>query len=319
MSNKDINLPETGKSFFECPIATDLDNLDADVALIGIPVGYPYTRRELYHDQATTPAVLRASTMGWGFPSVYYDFDTDGTVFRGQDVKMVDCGDVFVDEEDLAGSSRRAEAAIRKILKSGGLPIVIGGDHSIPIPVLRAFDGEEKEAITIIQIDAHMDWRDELDGVTEGYSSPMRRLSEMRHVGEMYQIGIRGQGSARTAEIEAARAYGANIVTAYEVHHHGMEAILQKIPDGGKYYITLDADGMDPSVMPAVGYPAPGGLTFHQLRKLILGLVSKGRVVGMDIVEIAPSRDVNGHTMIAAARAINMLVGAATEAGYFKR
>lgn len=318
MSKSSIKIPAHGQSFFGCPIADDLDNLEADIAILGVPMGFPYTRAELYTDQSKAPAALRAATVRPDYPNEQYDFDTAGTVFHGREIKMVDCGDVVTDEEDLGGSSKRATASVRRILKAGALPIIIGGDHSIPIPVLRAYDGES-EPITIIQIDAHMDWRDEVNGVREGYSSPMRRLSEMGHVGRFFQIGLRGQGSARTGEIEAAKAYGATIITSYEVHDHGMQWVLDQIPSGGKFYITLDADGMDPSVMPAVGYPAPGGITYEQLRKLILGVVAKGRVVGMDIVEIAPSKDINGLTLIAALRTINLLVGAATRAGYFDK
>lgn len=318
-TNPHIQLPKPGKSFFGYEVADDLANLNADIAILGIPVGFPYSRRELYSDQSTAPQALRAVTSGRPSPNPHYDFDVDGTVLNGEAIKIFDCGDVVVDEVVLSETSNRAEACVRQILKAGALPIIVGGDHSIPIPVLRAFDEAEQDEITIIQIDAHMDWRDEVGGVREGYSSPMRRMSEMRHVGAFFQIGIRGQGSARTEEVEAAKKYGANIISAYDVQDHGIEAVLEKIPAGGKYYITIDADGMDPAVMPAVGYPAPGGLTFHQLRKLLLGLVEKGRVVGMDIVEITPSRDFNDITLIAASRIINILVGATVQAGYFKR
>jgi agmatinase len=130
---------------------------------------------------------------------------------------------------------------------------------------------------------------------------------------------MRSAGSARPEEVEAAEAYGAHIISAWELHDIGMDAILQRIPSGKRYYITIDADGMDPSVMPAVAGPAPGGLTFHQARKLIHGLVRKGRVVGMDIVEITPRLDVNRITAITAGRLIVNLIGAAAAAGYFDK
>jgi len=310
--------PIAGKTFFNCPAVDDLDNFQADIAFLGVPIGFPYSRRELYNDQSNAPTALRLATCHADHPNQQYDFDIGGTVFQGKNVRMVDCGDVIVDEEDLSQTSRRTETVVRKVLAAGALPIIIGGDHSIPMPVLRAFDGEDKP-LTIVQIDAHMDWRDDVNGVREGYSSPMRRLSEMAHVGEFFQVGIRGQGSARTAEIDAAVRYGSNIFTAYDIHEQGMGSVLDKIPANGNYYITMDADGMDPSVMPAVGYPAPGGLLYHQLRTLITGLTAKGRVVGMDLVEIAPSRDVNDLTLIAAARTINMLVGSAVKSGYFDK
>ena len=106
---------------------------------------------------------------------------------------------------------------------------------------------------------------------------------------------------------------------AAEVHRSGIGAVLARIPDGGHYYVSIDADGLDPSVMPAVMAPSPGGLLFHQVRALLHGLVQKGRVVGMDVVEIAPSRDVNAITCIAAGRLFTNLVGAMVRAGHLDR
>jgi agmatinase len=96
-----------------------------------------------------------------------------------------------------------------------------------------------------------------------------------------------------------------------------MEHVLTQIPDDGTYYLTIDADGLDPSAMPAVAGPAPGGLTYPQVRKLIHGLVAKGRVVGMDIVEITPKCDVNQITAITAGNLILNMIGKLIQAGYF--
>jgi agmatinase len=261
------------------------------------------------------PSVRQASDAISGGPN-QWDFDLGGTVLDGRPVKLVDCGDVPGEARDLDGHYRRAEAAVRKILAAGALPVTIGGDHGVPIPVLRAFEG--RGPITLVHIDAHLDWRDEVNGAREGYSSPIRRASEMDHVGEIYQIGLRCQGSARAEEVDAALSYGAQLVTAFELHDIGMDAVLARIPDGGDYYLTIDADGLDPSVMPAVAGPAPGGVTYHQTCKLIHGLVAKGRVVGMDIVEITPKRDLNAITSITAGRLILNLIGTAVRAGYFE-
>ena len=146
----------------------------------------------------------------------------------------------IADMSDPAAHYRNAEAAVRKILRAGALPISLGGDHGIPIPVLRAME-EIGEKITLVQIDAHIDWRDEINGEHHGYSSPIRRASELDWVGDIVQIGIRGIGSARTPEVETARAYGADLITAYEMHDIGMQAVLDRIPDGGPYYLTIDA------------------------------------------------------------------------------
>jgi agmatinase len=301
-------------SFLYSKVVTDLDNLDAHIAFLGIPYGDPYSIEDVSNDQSNAPTAIRQASDRAVRSLERYDFDINGTLYDGKNIKIVDCGDVPADPR-VKDHSQRAEQAVRKILAKGALPIVLGGDHAIPIPVLRAFEG--RGPITLVQIDAHIDWRDDVNGVREGLSSPMRRASEMEHIDKLFQIGIRSQGSARQAEVDAALAYGANIITAYELHDVGMDAVLSRIPDGGRYYLTIDADGFDPSVMPAVAGPAPGGVTFHQARKLIHGLVRKGRVVGMDIVEITPRTDINRISAITAGRLVVNLIGAAVRAGYF--
>jgi len=139
----------------------------------------------------------------------------------------------------------------------------------------------------------------------------------MDHIGDIFQIGLRCQGSARREEFEAAAAYGAHLITDLELQERGMDYILAQIPDDAFYYLTIDADGLDPSVMPAVAGPAPGGITYPQARKLIHGLVAKGRVVGMDIVEITPKCDVNQISAITAGNLILNMIGKTIQAGYF--
>ena len=129
---------------------------------------------------------------------------------------------------------------------------------------------------------------------------------------------MRAQGSARANEVADALAHGAEIITAYEIHENGMSSVLERIPDNKHYYLSVDADGLDPAVMPAVAGPAPGGLLFHQVRSLIHGLARKGRLVGMDIVEITPGRDVNGISALTAGQLILNFIGTAVRAGYFE-
>jgi len=317
MNSRLTRLPKTGhKSLLYSKLCPDLDTLDAHIACLGIPFGSAYSPEEYSNDQSNAPTAIRQATDRAVRSLENYDYDIGGPLLMGQDIRMVDCGDVLSDPHDPGSSYRNAEAAVRKILASGALPLIMGGDHGIPIPVLAAFD--DQEPVTLVQIDAHIDWRDHVNGVADGYSSPIRRASEMKHVGDIFQLGIRAQGSARLEEVEAAQAYGANIITAYDIHDNGIESVLERIPAGGRYYLTIDADGMDPSVMPGVNGPAFGGLTFPQVRKLIHGLVNKGRVVGMDIVEITPAKDINRISAIAACRLYVNLIGAAIKAGYFE-
>lgn len=303
------------QTFMNFPLHTDLDSLDAHIAVLGAPYGDPYTIDEVTNDQTNAPTAIRRESARLSLGPNQFDYDVGGPLLDGRPIRVVDVGDVPGDARDLGAHYRKAEAAARKIFEAGARLVLLGGDHGVPIPIMRAMD--RWNDVTLVQVDAHLDWRDEVNGVREGYSSPIRRASEMDHFGQIFQIGIRGQGSARTGEDTAARAYGANIVTAYEVHDHGMESVLARIPDGGTYYLTIDADGLDPAIAPAVAAPAPGGITFHQVRKLIHGLVAKGNVVGMDINEITPKRDLGGITCITAGRCITNYIGTAVRAGYF--
>jgi len=302
-------------TFLGFPLCTELDSLKADVAILGIPYGETYSMDEVTNDQANAPLAVRLESARLSDGLDHWDFDLGGPLFGGNDLRVVDCGDVPGDPADIKGHYRIAEKAVKAILDWRALPVVIGGDHGVSIPVLRAFDG--RGPITLVHIDAHIDWRDEVNGVYEGYSSPIRRASELSHIDRIFQIGMRGQGSAREKEVEDALNYGAEIITAYEVHEKGIDSVLDRIPANENYYLTIDADGLDPAVMPAVAAPVAGGLVFHQVRRLIHALVQKGRLWGMDIVEITPKKDLNGISSLTAGQLILNFIGATARAGYF--
>ena len=236
-------------------------------------------------------------------------------MLNNKDIKIVDLGNVTADLRDPREHYNRAERVASKIFSSNITLISIGGDHGIPIPIMRAIP--ENKPVVLIQIDAHMDWRDEVNGEREGYSSPIKRASELKSVNSIFQIGLRGVGSGRQEEFEQAKAYGSNLISAYEVHDVGIQNILNRIPDGVNFYLTIDADGMDPTIMPAVNAPTPGGLNWVQIRELIHGIVKKGKVIGLDLVEISPSFEKGNTTLIHAERLICNFIGSAVRAGYY--
>jgi agmatinase len=294
-------------TFAELPYQPDLENLSADIAILGIPYGTPYVLGDPPHTLNSSD-IIRKESVRYPDDKISWDFDFHGTLLGEGSIKIADCGDLPGDSSDPIGNRHRAQKAIQLILKRGAIPIVFGGDDSVPIPVFEAF--EDYGPIHILQIDAHIDWRNEIDDVKYGYSSNMRRASEMPWVDKIIQVGIRGVGTARTEEYKTALAYGAQIITAQTVHKNGVEIVLNKIPSGSKCFITMDCDGLDPSVIPAVGAPAPGGLTYTQVVELIHEVSQKASLVGCSLVEFVPEKDINGLGAVAASRILWNVIGA---------
>jgi agmatinase len=294
-------------TFAELPYHPDLDTLSSDIAILGIPYGTPYVLGEPPHTLHSS-AIIREESVRYPEDVVSWDFDFQGLLLGEGKVNVVDCGDLPGDPSDPVGNRNRAQKAIQQILKKGAVPIVFGGDDSVPIPVFEAF--EDHGPIHILQIDAHIDWRNEIDDVKYGYSSNMRRTSEMPWVDKIIQVGIRGVGTARMEEYKAALSYGAQIITAQTVHKNGIDQVLSLVPSGSSCYITMDCDGLDPSVIPAVGAPAPGGLTYTQVIQIIHGLTQKTNLVGFNLVEFVPEKDVNGLGSVAASRILWNVIGA---------
>lgn len=312
-----VPVPIGQPSFLGMPRCEDLDTLEADVAIIGVPYGYPHDMENSTSPSSTAPAALRAQSMRWASVLSHYDYDFGGDIFNGREVRIVDCGDVAMTPGAYAENSRATTAVIRAILERGAVPFVLGGDHAVPIPVMRAYEGFG--SMVVVQLDQHLDWRDERNGVREGLSSPMRRASEMPWVSGMAQIGLRAVGSARQQEVDDATAYGSVQVRAVELHEQGVEAVLERIPPADRYYITFDADALDPTIAPGVLTPGFGGITYYQAFDLLRGVAQKGTVVGYDIVEIVPSLDPTGITSHVCARLTVNLIGAMAHAGQIGR
>jgi agmatinase len=218
-----------------------------------------------------------------------------------------DLGDLETQSSEGEANRAQIEALTRAILEAGAVPLMIGGDDSAPIPFISAF--ARYAPLTILQIDAHIDWREERRGERLGYSSTMRRASEMAHVEKIIHVGTRGLGSARRGEVEDALAWGAKFVPARDLHAHGIAAALDHVPAGGNVLITLDCDGLDPSAIPGVMAPTPGGLSYTQVIEIVAGVCERSRLVGFDLIEFVPERDLTGVGAITAASIIFNVVG----------
>ena len=307
-------LPPTmapSRPFSDWAVECDPERWQTQVALLGVTHSEPYAGDPQPTDQTRAPDAIRVRTDISAFGGgAHWDFDVGENLDAAQAGRCLDCGNAVRGAEDYDGYVERVRAYAARLLGSGAQLIVLGGDHGVTIPVLDALE-VVGEPIHIVHVDAHLDWREEVGGVRRGYSSPLRWASEKPWVSGMTQLGLRATGSARRPEVEAARDYGSRLFTAAQVHRDGIEPVIASVPDDRPLYITIDADGLDPTVMPGVMAPAPGGLYYEQVAPLIAHLARRQRVVGMDIVEIAPQFDaVNGITCITAGRLVVTLIGA---------
>lgn len=306
-------IPIGRPTFLDAPRCDDLDELEADVAILGVAGGEPYDMAGSTFPASGALQTIREQSMRFAPYLSHYDQDFGSDIFAGRDVKIVDCGDVAMTPGAWQENVERTTEVVRRILDRGAVPIVFGGSHEISIPVFRAY--QDQEPMYIAQFDAHYDWRDEVNGVRDGLSSVMRRASEMEWVSGMAQIGLRGVGSARQQEVDDAEAYGSLVIGAQEVHAEGVESVLDRIPDSDRYYITLDADGLDPTIAPAVGSPAFGGLDYYEATNLLRGIAAKGRIVGFDFPVVRPQLDVQHITSHVAARLTLNMIGAMAHEG----
>jgi agmatinase len=282
---------------------------EANAAILGIPFGVPYPDPGLTAGCAEAPAAIRARSQRLVRFIGNHDFDLDGPMLPSDAAfRLVDAGDVDGRPDDGPGNLDRAEAAVAALLSAGVVPLVLGGDDSIPIPVLRAFAAHGP--LTVLQVDAHLDFRHEVEGVREGYSSPMRRAAELGHVEHIVQVGLRGVGSARSEDVADALRAGNLLVTARELNERGVSWLIEQLPADASVFIAFDCDGLDPAVLPAVSGASPGGLTYDQAADLLGGVADRCRVAGAAFTELVPPLDPSGLSSLVVVRLLMRLIGA---------
>jgi agmatinase len=277
-------------------------------AVIGAPFGVPYNVRQIHHGASDAPRAVREKSARFGAFHDHHDFDLGISLDRFGPFPLVDCGDVIAEPHELMAAAERVTELVAAQLRLGNRPVVLGGDDSTTALVIRGY--EQSGPIEVVQIDAHIDFRDEVNGIRDGYSSPMRRASEMSWVRRIVHVGTRGVGSARPQDVVDTLAAGNRIVTARTANREGPAAVLQHLTPGARYHVAFDCDGMDPAVMPGTSAPMPGGLDYDMVVDLIHGLAKQGTVVGINFAEYFPALDVNGITALTITRIIVNLIGA---------
>lgn len=290
MSERRASLPHTGiATFAKAPYVEDLATLDADVGILGVPTDAAAGMRPGCRQ---APRAIRDASTRFGFlgragTDGYFDINQGRRLLEG--VRIADCGDADVAFYDAERNVRVIEAGVRSILDRGALPVVIGGDHSISYPVIRAFSGSDP--LTIVLFDAHLDYRDEVLGLKLTNNSPFRRAQELPFVQQIITIGVRGVKST-DRELRETRERGNLVFSNYEVFDQGYQGILDRLPGAlGNYYVSIDIDALDPSIAPGTESPEAEGLSYTHIKRILQGIAHRGRMVGLDLVEVNPYLD----------------------------
>jgi agmatinase len=290
------------RTFLSAPYVPNLEDLKADIAVVGVPFdegtwnapGTRYGPRELREGTA----MYKMCDLSLGF----YYIEGDRTVLKGK--HWADVGDVETWPTVPVQTNDSVTRELRTILGRKAFPVVLGGDHSITFPVLRAYD----VPLTLIHFDAHLDTWTGAPGNLD-HASWVNRAAKLPNVKKIIQIGMRGLANDFEA-MDNVRKINSTIITSEQIHRRGAEWALSQIPKSENIYVSLDVDVMDPAVAPGTGTLEPGGLSFFQLDDLLTGLAAKGRLVGMDVVEV-DDRDHSGRTAQTAVRLIIDLLGTA--------
>jgi agmatinase len=293
------------RTFFGVPSARDLSELDAQVAFLGvpydggtpqpglggIPTGQslgPAAARQVSYDQfvySDPPGSERpGGAIGW------YDIEADRDYLVG--VTMADAGDVVIQGSDVEGNYARITEAARGIAEHGALMVAVGGDHSISYPLGLGIEpiGE----LDVVHVDAHTDFIDVLDGSRLTGASQLRRLAELDFVRNVSALGVR---NVEREEVDGMRELGASWATSLDVIDTGpAEVVRETVPEAERLYVSIDLDVLDASVAPGHSLPEPGGLSYRQLRAVLVEVARRGAVIGFDVVELNPSRDPSGIT-----------------------
>lgn len=289
--------------FLESEVVLEPTRVETGYAFLGIPFGPPYEPEDLVVCARAADAV-RDSARRYTYRELshHYNFDWGGPL---GDPDVTDCGDVVGDESDPDGIWDRGLDVTRALVARGVTPLVLGGLDAIPPIVVGAFE----EPLHVLHVDSHLDFRQEVGGQARGYSSPIRRIRELPNVERIVQVGLRGMGSARPSDVEEALASGNELITARELHDRGIGDVLDRLTDDRRWVVTIDCDGLDPTIAPAVGWPEPGGLTYPEISAIVRWLAERDRLAGFVVTEFQPDLDIAGITAMHIVRLLLLVLG----------
>jgi len=264
---------------------------EAEYVVIGVPFDVTSTYRTgaRFGPNSIRSASLNIET---------YSFRSSVDV---EDLRLHDLGDLHV-STDTVQTLERAERVINEVFSAGKIPVIIGGEHTITLGVLKGLGGKVSET-AVISFDAHLDLRDEFMGLKLSHTTFMRRISEQLKPAKVVEVGTR---AVCKEELEYARNVGVELFPARYIKQTGsknvIERLREKLAECESFYLSVDMDVLDPAYAPAVQNPEPEGLDTPTLLDVICSLCDK-RLVAFDVVEVAPNYD-QGVTAVQAAKII---------------
>jgi agmatinase len=305
-SDRRINRPFVGiPSFLRAPICNDLSELKALIAVIGVPFdeGSPFLP-----GSRMAPRSLREHSLRFGSgPGGYYDPQTRKKYldreFHGG--LIVDAGDVDVAPTNVELTFDNITRSVRAVLDGGAMPVILGGDHSITFPNVRAFS----TPIHVVQFDAHTDYAPFTDGLRFTNGHAFRHIAAMTHVESLTQVGIRSLRHAPEL-VEDSIADGNRVVTMGEFRKLGPEGVAALLPEGAATYVSIDVDALDLSLVPGCVSGEPNGMMYADLIGALKALAERTEIAGFDFVEVNPTLDVGtGATSYLGAHIVTEFLG----------
>lgn len=265
----------------------------SDVGVLGVPFDIALGFRP---GARFAPRALREASLRYVPPFTGLD-----GVTRLQGVTFTDAGDVVLPSLEPELARDRTTGAARLVRQRCRLPVFLGGDHSVTFPLLRAYD--DVPDLHIVQLDAHLDFTDTRNDTRYSNSSPFRRAAEaLPNLVHITTVGLRGLRFDPEA-VAAARARGHTLIPVEDLAAD-LAGVLTRLPAGKNVYISVDADALDPAVLPGTSSPEPDGLTYGQAMRVLAETTRRNTVVGLDLVELAPNLDPTGRSELIGARLI---------------
>ncbi|HEV8306249.1 MAG TPA: arginase family protein [Methylomirabilota bacterium] len=301
-----VHYPFVGiPTFLRSALCTDLDKLDADVAIMGAPTdeGSPYLPGSRFGPRGIREHSMRFGTRGPGV----YDPQTRRLYLEPEMAqgRIADAGDAAVLPTNIVDTFHNITALTRALLDRGALPVVLGGDHAISFPVVRAFS----EPLHVVHFDAHLDYAPFIHGLEMTNGHAFRHITKMPHVRSLTQIGIRSLRNTRETMEDSLRD-GNRVLTMQEFQDVTWRGVVEALPKGAKVYVSIDVDVLDMPLVPGCVSAEPNGMSYAQLRDTFTALAEHTEVVGFDLVEVNPLLDVpTGITSYLAAHAVIEFLG----------